>query len=70
MCHNVPIVNFSYHHQEEEEDGEKAVIGFWSAFCWLVGMTMIIALLSEYVVGTIEVIIHHKGETYLGHFIH
>ncbi|XP_056166215.1 vacuolar cation/proton exchanger 3-like isoform X2 [Syzygium oleosum] len=39
---------------EEEEDGEKAVIGFWSAFCWLVGMTMIIALLSEYVVGTIE----------------
>ncbi|KAI6686931.1 hypothetical protein NL676_032844 [Syzygium grande] len=40
--------------EEEEEDGEKAVIGFWSAFCWLVGMTMIIALLSEYVVGTIE----------------
>ncbi|KAK3442010.1 hypothetical protein EUGRSUZ_B02256 [Eucalyptus grandis] len=40
--------------EEDEEDGEKAVIGFWSAFCWLVGMTLIIALLSEYVVGTIE----------------
>ncbi|KAK9279307.1 hypothetical protein L1049_012986 [Liquidambar formosana] len=45
--------------QEEDVDGddvdeEKAVIGFWSAFSWLVGMTIIIALLSEYVVGTIE----------------
>ncbi|XP_030537539.1 vacuolar cation/proton exchanger 3-like [Rhodamnia argentea] len=40
--------------EEDEEDGEKAVIGFWSAFCWLIGMTMIIAVLSEYVVGTIE----------------
>ncbi|CAN1846411.1 Vacuolar cation/proton exchanger 1 [Linum perenne] len=38
--------------EEEEEDG--AVIGFWSAFIWLVGMTVFIALLSEYVVGTIE----------------
>lgn len=45
--------------QEEEDDGddvskEQAVIGFWSAFSWLVGMTVFIALLSEYVVGTIE----------------
>ncbi|XP_009374246.2 vacuolar cation/proton exchanger 3 [Pyrus x bretschneideri] len=40
--------------EDEGEDGEKAVIGFWSAFSWLVGMTIIIALLSEYVVGTIE----------------
>ncbi|XP_022756625.1 vacuolar cation/proton exchanger 3-like [Durio zibethinus] len=40
--------------QEEDEEEEKAVIGFWSAFSWLVGMTLIIALLSEYVVGTIE----------------
>lgn len=39
----------------EEEEEEKAVIGFWSAFSWLVGMTLVIALLSEYVVGTIEV---------------
>lgn len=31
------------------------MIGFWSSFSWLVGMTIIIALLSEYVVGTIEV---------------
>lgn len=41
--------------EDEDEDEEKAVIGFWSAFSWLVGMTAIIAVLSEYVVGTIEV---------------
>jgi len=45
--------------QEVDEEGgnesEEAVIGFWSAFAWLVGMTVIIALLSEYVVQTIEV---------------
>lgn len=45
--------------EDENEDGngateETAVIGFWSAFAWLVGMTGVIALLSEYVVGTIE----------------
>ncbi|KAG7965077.1 hypothetical protein I3843_09G204900 [Carya illinoinensis] len=44
--------------EEPEEDGdsveETAVIGFWSGFTWLVGMTLIIALLSEYVVATIE----------------
>lgn len=34
---------------------ETPVIGFWSGFAWLVGMTAIIALLSEFVVGTIEV---------------
>ncbi|CAB4282279.1 unnamed protein product [Prunus armeniaca] len=39
---------------DEDEEEEKPVIGFWSAFSWLVGMTIIIALLSEYVVGTIE----------------
>ncbi|KAJ6895638.1 vacuolar cation/proton exchanger 3-like [Populus alba x Populus x berolinensis] len=40
--------------EEDDEEEEKAVIGFWSAFTWLAGMTIIIALLSEYVVGTIE----------------
>ncbi|XP_022931829.1 vacuolar cation/proton exchanger 3-like isoform X2 [Cucurbita moschata] len=43
--------------QEDENDDvpvEEAVIGFWSAFAWLVGMTLLIALLSEYVVNTIE----------------
>ncbi|XP_057483357.1 vacuolar cation/proton exchanger 3-like [Actinidia eriantha] len=39
---------------DEVDTEEKAVIGFWSAFIWLVGMTIVIALLSEYVVGTIE----------------
>lgn len=39
---------------DESDEEEKAVIGFWSAFAWLVGMTAVIALLSEYVVGTIE----------------
>jgi len=56
-------VNSNYHHaflQENEEEGDndsdKAVIGFWSGCVWLVGMTVIIAVLSEYVVQTIEVI--------------
>ncbi|KAM3325788.1 vacuolar cation/proton exchanger 3 [Capsicum chacoense] len=43
--------------EENEDDDlveEETVLGFWSAFAWLVGMTLIIALLSEYVVGTIE----------------
>ncbi|XP_019178419.1 PREDICTED: vacuolar cation/proton exchanger 3-like [Ipomoea nil] len=43
--------------QEEGEDKlseDEAVIGFWSAFVWLIAMTITIALLSEYVVGTIE----------------
>ncbi|KAF8402662.1 hypothetical protein HHK36_010751 [Tetracentron sinense] len=45
---------------QEDEDSddvaseEEAVIGFGSAFAWLAGMTAVIALLSEYVVGTIE----------------
>ncbi|KAG4974830.1 hypothetical protein JHK87_031651 [Glycine soja] len=39
---------------DENEDEEKAVIGFRSAFSWLVEMTLIISLLSEYVVATIE----------------
>lgn len=44
--------------QDSEDDDdvteETPVIGFWSGFAWLVGMTAIIALLSEFVVGTIE----------------
>ncbi|GMI92210.1 cation exchanger 3 [Hibiscus trionum] len=40
--------------EDEGEEEEKAVMGFWSGFSWLVGMTLVIALLSEYVVGTIE----------------
>lgn len=48
---------------EAPEDGdddtvssdEEPVIGFWSSVVWLILMTAIIALLSEFVVGTIEV---------------
>lgn len=53
-----PVSNlFQCNEQEDDEEEEKAVIGCWSAFGWLAGMTVIIALLSEYVVGTIEVYI-------------
>ncbi|KAM7255786.1 hypothetical protein ACFE04_011527 [Oxalis oulophora] len=45
---------FEEKENDEDEEDEHAVIGFWSAFTWLVVMTAIIALLSEYVVGTIE----------------
>ncbi|KAL9303190.1 hypothetical protein ACSQ67_020453 [Phaseolus vulgaris] len=40
--------------EEGDNDSDKAVIGFWSGCVWLVGMTVIIAVLSEYVVQTIE----------------
>lgn len=40
---------------EEEITEEEAVIGFYSAFVWLITLTVIIAILSEYVVDTIEV---------------
>ncbi|KAL8093040.1 hypothetical protein AgCh_035066 [Apium graveolens] len=42
---------------QEDDDlvsDEAPVIGFWSGFIWLAGMTVVIAVLSEYVVGTIE----------------
>ncbi|KAL8236770.1 hypothetical protein R6Q59_017851 [Mikania micrantha] len=40
--------------QDDDDDKETASIGFWSAFVWLCFMTIIISVLSEYVVGTIE----------------
>ncbi|KAK8947685.1 Vacuolar cation/proton exchanger 1a [Platanthera guangdongensis] len=46
--------------QVEDDDNDdvvsedEAVIGFPNALAWLVGMTIVIAILSEYVVGTIE----------------
>ncbi|XP_052174086.1 vacuolar cation/proton exchanger 3-like [Diospyros lotus] len=50
---------FEAQEEEDEESDtviseEEPVIGFWSGFAWLIGMTLVIALLSEYVVGTIE----------------
>ncbi|XP_076890902.1 vacuolar cation/proton exchanger 1-like isoform X2 [Bidens hawaiensis] len=39
---------------DDEADKETASIGFWSAFIWLCVMTIIIFVLSEYVVATIE----------------
>ncbi|GLT55729.1 hypothetical protein SLA2020_288240 [Shorea laevis] len=48
--------------ENQEEDGneddviseETPVIGFWSGLVWLFGMTVVVSLLSEYVVDTIE----------------
>ncbi|PQM37915.1 vacuolar cation/proton exchanger 1 [Prunus yedoensis var. nudiflora] len=39
---------------DEDVEEEVAEIGFWSGFAWLFAVTAITALLSEYVVGTIE----------------
>ncbi|KAK1298187.1 Vacuolar cation/proton exchanger 1a [Acorus calamus] len=55
--------------QEEVDDDndddvvsdEEPVIGFPSAIVWLLGMTVVIALLSEYVVGTIEAASEYWG---------
>ncbi|KAK9124486.1 hypothetical protein Sjap_014088 [Stephania japonica] len=38
----------------EEEEEEVAVMGCWSAFAWLAGLTALIAMLSDYVVDAIE----------------
>ena len=49
-------------HINQEEAGDdsntekEAVIRLWSGFAWLIGTTLVIALLSEYLVQTIEVI--------------
>jgi Ca2+:H+ antiporter len=37
-----------------DEEEEEAVLGFGSALFWLILMTVVISVLSEYVVGTIE----------------
>ncbi|KAE8653282.1 hypothetical protein Csa_023159 [Cucumis sativus] len=39
---------------EEEEEEERAVVGIWSSIAWLVGMTILISILSQYIVATIE----------------
>ncbi|XP_074283043.1 vacuolar cation/proton exchanger 3-like [Silene latifolia] len=39
---------------DDAVEEEVPVIGFWSGFAWLAGMTVVIALLSEYIVGSIE----------------
>ncbi|KAG7033771.1 Vacuolar cation/proton exchanger 3 [Cucurbita argyrosperma subsp. argyrosperma] len=56
FCGGIINKEQSYDRETEDDDvsGEEAVIGFWSAFAWLAGMTLLIALLSEYVVNTIE----------------
>ncbi|RZR91223.1 hypothetical protein BHM03_00019296 [Ensete ventricosum] len=58
----------SYEQEGDEDDDDvvsedEPVIGFASALIWLVGMTVVIALLSEYVVGTIEVCMHFDSST-------
>ncbi|KAI3788667.1 hypothetical protein L2E82_01440 [Cichorium intybus] len=45
---------YIFESQEEEVNNESAQIGLWSGIFWLIGMTAIIALLSEYLVDTIE----------------
>ncbi|KAH7553835.1 hypothetical protein JRO89_XS12G0063900 [Xanthoceras sorbifolium] len=55
-----PILQLSRASSIDSEDDddvhseEVPVIGFWSGISWLIGMTVVIAVLSEYVVGTIE----------------
>ncbi|GLT37602.1 hypothetical protein SLA2020_119100 [Shorea laevis] len=39
---------------DDDASEESPVIGFWSGFVWLVVMTLVIALLSEYIVDSIE----------------
>lgn len=38
-----------------DKEEEEAVIGMWSAILWLITMTLLVALLSDYLVSTIQV---------------
>ncbi|PON43530.1 Sodium/calcium exchanger membrane region [Parasponia andersonii] len=51
----VAYLVFQYRKEDDNAVSEgAAVTGFWSGFARLIGMTVVIALLSEYVVQTIE----------------
>ncbi|MED6218188.1 Vacuolar cation/proton exchanger 3 [Stylosanthes scabra] len=54
LCGGLANLKREQRFDREEDEEEKAVIGFWSSFTWLVVMTLVISVLSEYVVGTIE----------------
>ncbi|CAN6443058.1 unnamed protein product [Victoria cruziana] len=49
-----PTEMATFEDEDDEVNDEEAVIGLWSAVAWLLGMTVIISILSELVVGTIE----------------
>lgn len=63
------VINHISSLQEDDEEcdnvSEEAVIGFWSGVIWLVNMTVFIAILSKYVVDTIEVIHFHFVSIFL-----
>lgn len=44
-----------YDDDVNDKEEEEAVIGMWSAIIWLIIMTLLVALLSEYLVSTIQV---------------
>ncbi|XP_020877920.1 vacuolar cation/proton exchanger 4 [Arabidopsis lyrata subsp. lyrata] len=43
-----------YNDDVSDKEEEGAVIGMWSAIFWLIIMTLLVALLSEYIVSTIQ----------------
>lgn len=68
----LPILTGHFVHSQaadEVKENENAAIGFWSAFIWLVGMTAVIALLSEFVVGTIEARLYITTLSLIKYFI-
>lgn len=42
----------------DRAEEEEAVIGMWSAILWLIAMTLLVALLSDYLVSTIQVCLY------------
>ncbi|KAK9134834.1 hypothetical protein Syun_014164 [Stephania yunnanensis] len=57
---NVQLIGFQFcevlleKEVDDDEEKEEVVIGYWSAFVWLAGLTALISLLSELVVDAIE----------------
>ena len=40
--------------EEEDEDDEDSILGFWGAMFWMLVITVLLAFLSEFLVGAIE----------------
>ena len=55
MCPSIEFQDSSEGSSSDDDATDASVIGFASAVIWLIGMTAVIAMLSNYVVTTIEV---------------
>jgi hypothetical protein len=56
ICPNIELQDRSEGSSSDDDAADNTVMGFASAVIWLVGMAAVIAMLSNYVITTIEVL--------------